>query len=157
MTTAISANLPDFTKAINDPKKNVVAHRSGEWEVLSGIKKILTHFTWYQKDRVVKISKVFNKVLDQLEKIPAQFNTTSSQNTTVKEHLEAAKAVKDQLKKYAGSRSVSRQLSELKQRTVALRYRMESFNGGLDAEEADQNTVKELKTLLKKRKEHYEL
>lgn len=157
MTTAISVSLADFTEAINDPKKNVVTHRSGSWEVLSGVKKILTHFTWYQRQRVEKVSKSFNKVLDQLEKVPVQFNTTDNQSDTLEEHLEAAKAIKAQLKKYAGSKSVSRQLVALKRRTVALRYRMEGVNGGLDAKEAVTETVEKLESSLENWKKNYEL
>lgn len=103
------------------------------------MKKIFNHFFPENKE-LIKLGKICNTLFDRVEKIPAVFSADNSK-TAHQQHsfhacFQAAKKV-ESLLAASNCVRVKAQLECLTQRVIALQYRMEGSNGGLDRSVVD--------------------
>ena len=127
---SIQSSLPDFTTCLQNKTPVVCNPRNGCWKKESSISSIIRRITGREDKYLLILGKTFCNVLNQVEKTPVVFGA-SSQPVNYQEVLKAAKVVKHQLKA-SQSPKVKCQLNQLAFRIAALKYRLESVNGGLD-------------------------
>lgn len=152
----IAADFTAFKEALVSEETKVTTN-SGNWHHLHPMKKRLTKLACFEQQRWVSIAKDMVKEFDRLEKIPVKFDGAGDQEEMFKEHLEAAKYIKEKLKKFNTSKKVKAQWRALKMRITALKYRIEEVNGGADQGAYCQEDFEELEEFLKNWKENYPL
>lgn len=108
----------------------LVLNESGDWKPLHTIIKYLILILLLKNKYKLKLLLNFNHCFGKLETIPIRFNTTE-QTLNFARWLQAAEALKSYFP-HADSKQVKQQLNELERRSLALKYRLEKINGGLN-------------------------
>lgn len=108
----------------------VSANANGEWFVQGFFRALFSS----EDRRVVRLAQAFASSLDQIEKHPVRFN--AAQTIAFDKFLEAADIILGLLKNQNDSQ-IAKVKFQLQRRVIALKYRLEGINGGLD-EETDQ-------------------
>jgi hypothetical protein len=126
MSNLIVSNISVFAQALNDGEQ-VDCNRKGEWYQEGILMRCVRWLFGWEDDRVVRVASAFNRVLDELEKVPVKFNADADvmakQTECFDLHLKAAEAVKNQLEKFQ-TPAAKEKLNELMLRISALNYRI---------------------------------
>lgn len=131
----IEQTLAQFIEALLIGK-SVVVNSRGEWAIESRGKKLLRLFSGREAARLVALAHSFCAILDSLEAVPVQFSASSlssTQRRDFKTYLRAAEAILARLSTEKAPFAVSAS-QMLKMRIISLQYRLESFNGGINAQ-----------------------
>ncbi len=134
------SNLRALAKVIKD-RKPVVVGRSGQWHIQEGSwNAFKRHFQG--SDAVgLRLAERLIPELDAIEAFPVRFSEQSealaSQSIDFQGYLEVAIALYELVSKSENS-SVLKMRQRLQDRTIALMYRLEGANGGLDAQAWNQ-------------------
>lgn len=161
MSFVISKDIENFTKALNGGL-SVDCDRTGVWYEDGLCMRFIRWLFGWEDDRLVRVAAAFNKILDQLEKVPVKFNGSpvemDAQKQTFHLHLQAAEAVKKRLEEM-NTASCNAMQAELALRVAALKYRIEEANGGLSKEEGTASLAlfKEVRALAEQWKQGYDL
>lgn len=116
-----------FLDAVKN-KQPIILHPNGKWEILSPnlFQKIASLFKNQQSD----IYPQLNAIFDSLEQYPVRFDTdvggATDQLQDFTGYLKVAQTVLDHLP------GTAKQKAELKRRMIAMQYRLEGVNGGVD-------------------------
>lgn len=154
---SIASDFSAFHAALLEGSAKVVTDKRGRWEVVSSLKKQLYKMDCFEIGRLNSLAVNMIREFDRLEKTPVKFNGSIEQRELFKEHIEAAKYIKDQMKRFSTSKKMRLQCRLLKQRMTALKYRIERDNGGLDKGNNSIDEAEELKQQVIEWKQGYEL
>ncbi len=132
----IENSFTEFNLAIKQGK-SVVLKETGVWYCEGAYSRIIRRIFRLEDQRVALVAKVFNKTLDKLEKIPVKFNAGNGsaapeQTQKFQQYIETAKTIAEMLESHKKNRNCRLEKRFLDQKKVAMQYRIESINGGLD-------------------------
>jgi hypothetical protein len=114
------------------------------WHSFSGIYRASSFWPNNEEQRLAAIGKTACELLDQLEQRPVPFSAYDPEvQREYKEALSAGSAVKKKLKACPFPQ-LSGKLWDLSHRLVALKYRIEGVNGGVDSAAIDQELYEKL-------------
>lgn len=138
----------NFTAAIDSGRK-IACNSKGNWHYEW---KITSFFRWLfglQNSRDAGVIGAFNQSLAKLEKKVVTLNSPQDvRNSAFKTYLVASQSLIARFKNNR-SKTVSKQINLLNRRIVALKYRIESGNGGLNKIELSAVKSEEREWLLK--------
>jgi hypothetical protein len=122
-------SLDDFIVNIHD--HNIIyLNEASDWETIKLFKtKFISLF--HLKNRYkLNLLKAFNVCFDKLENTPIRFNQ-AKQRVNFIQWIQAAQALQSYFP-YSNSIQIKQTLKELERKVIALKYRLESANGGFD-------------------------
>lgn len=124
----------DFTAAV-ESGRNVACDSRGNWHYEWGITSFFRWIFGLQDSRDADVLEAFNQGLANLERKVVVLNAAGREkNADFKTYFVAGNALMNRFKNRTGD--VATQINLLERRIVALKYRIESVNGGLDQIEA---------------------
>lgn len=138
----ITENIVDFVKALKGGQP-VAINSSGEWFIEGLVARALRMIPLVEDRKNTQLAQALINSLDEIEKISIRFN--SSQKIPFASFIEAAELIASKL---IHSHQVGTKF-QLLRRIVALKYRLESQNGGLDEQNAQENTLNQLMQVAK--------
>lgn len=160
MVRTLVDNLNEFTAAINNGE-GINCTSDGEWYYECCLMRIIRYIFGLENRRFANITRVFNQFLDAQEKDPIKFNSsasiTSRQITRLNMFLDAGHALTTVLKTRLSSSAICTQRSLLNRRIVALQYRYEAQNGGLDKVDRPEETPYRLRAIAQLWKDKIEI
>ena len=127
----ISESLVSFTNAL-EAEQSVAVNRNGSWRAEGFFMRTFRKVFKMEDSRIASVCHAFNRTLDDLEKIPPQFNAGTTQLTVDHQEMfdrfvQASRAVS----KYSLSSRDVRVKSELRmmdQKITSLRYRLMTYD-----------------------------
>jgi len=146
----ISDSLASFAEALEHDKA-VACDKRGKWHTENIVVRVVRWIFRLEEGRLVDVTKVFNKFLDELEHKAVKFGVSladaQKQRQCYSNCMKAAEGITKAMHahKYKKKESVA-QLSLLQQKITALKYRIERENGGLNKKDSPEAAlVPELK------------
>jgi hypothetical protein len=145
----ISQNPKEFLEALK--KGSFIAiGADGKWFIEGFFTQITRRLFGLEESRTVSLSHALEAQLDLLEKISIKFDpqskTNIEQDFDFKSIIEASELVLKMLNKIT-SQNAKECGNRLKRKLIALQYRLEASNGGIDPAEIRDNLWNELKQL----------
>lgn len=128
---SIEHSLLHFTQALLQGQ-SVVATAKGQWAIEGSIRKTMRQIFGREPSRLADLAHAFSDILDRLEEIPVEFSTSEQQRDFVA-YVDAAEAIMARLQRYNAPFAVNA-YQGLAMRTIALRFRLEAANGGLNSQ-----------------------
>lgn len=132
-------NIEKFSETIKE-KKRIVCDKEGEqWKQQNMCHRIneMLKCKTPEHSRLITIGKVFNNLLDSLEKSPILFDAgeeiTKKQITDLKPYLDLSETVIEELK-HGETKEIRAELESIRMKVIGLKYRIGAIHGGLDAE-----------------------
>lgn len=144
----IKENLNEFTRAIA-ANASIACNARGEWHYECWLMRLVRWIFCLENRRLANVAQAFNSFLDQQEAVPVLFTpqSTAFQIQTIKTQMAAAQALEKALWPRRNKSNILSQFNELKRRVVALQYRYESVNGGLDKTDLPANAPDRLRAI----------
>lgn len=141
----LDQTLKEFAESLKQCL-SVVCNDKGEWSVEGPIKHFFRKLFLQDEKRKITLAKGVCHALDQIEKIPILFchHVKTKQKVDFESYLQIIHLVEDQFCK-CKSYQAKTALNELKRKALALKYRLESVNGGLEVVEIQQDLLNDLK------------
>lgn len=142
----VEQTLVEFTQAIL-LNKAIIVNDSGEWAFEAQWRRCARQFFGRELARTVRIAQLFSSILDGLERIPVRFSSTSvaaGQMRDFKSYIRAAEAILAKLALCKAPFAFSA-YQKLKMQTIALKYRLEAVNGGVNPQAPCLETQKLLR------------
>jgi len=116
---------------------------NGDFYVLNFVQKEMCHLFHLDCGRFVKTAKAFIRQLEDLESVNVLFSNENVQEVNFRLYIEAGELLIEKLAVYH-NRNARRALLDLRRATIALKYRLESFNGGYDPEAPNEEMYHQL-------------
>lgn len=113
----------------------------GHWTVAGFFLSLFLRLFAFGRPLYVDVAIKFATILDKLETIPVRFS--AAQTIDYSGYLAAAEAIVERITESKNKSAINAKM-QLLRRIVALRYRLEAVNGGLDREEAFPSDILEL-------------
>jgi hypothetical protein len=129
----IQHDLNNIVTALKQ-NKSVICKHNGEWSVESAIMGWARDLFGLQKGRILSIAHALIKELDRAERTPILFSQNKglvAQTFNYQGLIEASQIVLEKLEPFTAPNDLEWS-NRLARRLVALQYRLESSNGGLD-------------------------
>ncbi len=133
---SVADTLDEFVEAL---EKNIPIEcdQKGQWKLEGSCHKItrLLTLNYYDRNQLLTSAKLFAKSLDKLEKTPVIFQNdmkiTQPQYKKFLHYLNAYQKLETKLSK-SHNTQIKQELNNIKQRIIALKYRIEAIHGGIN-------------------------
>ncbi len=143
---AIKHHLSTFIRELKKDSPLRVTSE-GEFYVENGIQKLIRNIFQLKFSRLMDAAKVFTGILEDLESIPVRFssgkNVECAQEVDFLLYIRAGELLVQKLICYFDKKSFDTRF-KLERALIALRYRLEGVNGGLDADYPHQELFAQL-------------
>lgn len=150
----LEKNLTQLTEAIKN-QLPIVCTQNGGWYIQGAIAGVLRKFFYLEHNAKKALARAFNKILENLENYPIYFNEKNSQKRFFSSYIDCAQALITSMQKSSSHKS--EEFNLLNRNMIALQYRIEEFNGGLDKIPSKPDLVKQLEDLVREWKSHQEI
>ncbi|MCB1111826.1 MAG: hypothetical protein H7A37_10215 [Chlamydiales bacterium] len=137
-------NIDSFVQAL-ESSQPVAVNKKGEWYIEGCFRRFVRWITCRNDKRLEEVGKLFNRHLDMIEKTGVDFNI--DQKDVLQKAVKASEAV---LKALSTMKRRFSQKNLLEYRILALKYRYEGVNGGIDTQEEDHELTNTVRDLAKK-------
>lgn len=139
----LNQSLDQFAEAIVQGEP-VTVNPLGQWHIEGYVKRAFSKIFHLEEKRMREIAGALINSFDHFEKIPVQFHPQKSFYEEFQPQFHAAEALFDAMS-ICQSKEAKQTLNQLKRRYIALKYRIEEVNGGLDPIDIQEDLFNELK------------
>lgn len=131
----IRSNLVDFTAAVKRGE-SINCTSKGEWYYENWFIRVVRYIFGLENRRLANVAYIFSRFLDEQESHPVKFSAgrriAALQGNTLQARLHTAQVLEGAMKARNACWRIQTQLNYLKRRVIALQYRYEAVNGGID-------------------------
>lgn len=153
----ITDDFSAFKNALIEDNSILLTDREGNWNPVCGLKSRLATLGCFEAARLSGIARNLIQEFDRLERVPVKRQEADSQIQIYADCLESARFVAKHLRKHLTAGKVKTLFGSLCQRIIAMQYRIEENNGGLNRQEESGRLLTQLQVAAIKWKEEYPL
>lgn len=144
---SIDQNPREFLESLKQ-NQSIACGADGRWFVEGQFMQLVRRCLGFEQSRFLSLAHALIKELDLLEHIPVKFEKENGslavQDKDFKSYLEAANLIHAELIKIGSHQTISWALL-LERRSIALKYRLENANGGLEPLGVNEELLNQLK------------